>query len=114
MQNILNKIYSVRSSSSGRKMAERSGLEKADGGALSPEQQESLRQFKIKTRMANEMYLSAHPELELLLSQFLRDIFFERPVDIREFAAEYFTDPNLPKKIFAKLEDKATEHKHFS
>ncbi|KPP74230.1 RIIa domain-containing protein 1-like [Scleropages formosus] len=86
-------------------MAESSGLEKLDSGALSPEQQEKLRQFKIKTRIANEKYLSAHPELELLLSEFLRDIFFKRPVDIREFAADYFTDANLPKKILAKVED---------
>ncbi|XP_018590456.1 RIIa domain-containing protein 1 [Scleropages formosus] len=95
----------VRCSARAGKMAESSGLEKLDSGALSPEQQEKLRQFKIKTRIANEKYLSAHPELELLLSEFLRDIFFKRPVDIREFAADYFTDANLPKKILAKVED---------
>ncbi|XP_060725304.1 RIIa domain-containing protein 1-like [Tachysurus vachellii] len=51
-------------------MADR-GLEKADIGALSPEQKEKLRQFKIKTKIANEMYLRAHPEVEMLLSDFL-------------------------------------------
>ncbi|TRY69691.1 hypothetical protein DNTS_020251 [Danionella cerebrum] len=69
-------------------MAERNTLEKLDFGALSSEQQEKLRQFKIKTRIANEKYLRSHPEVEMLLSDFLRDVFLKRPSDIREFAAE--------------------------
>ncbi|XP_053480247.1 RIIa domain-containing protein 1 isoform X2 [Ictalurus furcatus] len=88
-------------------MADR-GLEKADIGALSPEQQEKLRQFKIKTRIANEMYLRAHPEVEMLLDDFLRDVFVKRPTDIREFAADHFSDPDLPRKIQLKLEKKAS------
>ncbi|XP_062847944.1 RIIa domain-containing protein 1 isoform X3 [Trichomycterus rosablanca] len=68
-------------------MAENNGLEKPDPGALSPEQQEQLRQFKIKMRIANEMYLRAHPEIEMLLSDFLRNVFVQKPVDIHEFAA---------------------------
>ncbi|XP_036395604.1 RIIa domain-containing protein 1 isoform X2 [Megalops cyprinoides] len=85
-------------------MAEKSGLEKLDIGALSPEQQEKLRQFKITTRIANEKYLRSHPEVEVLLSEFLRDVFLKRPVDIREFAADHFTDPNLSKTICSKLQ----------
>ncbi|KAB5587104.1 hypothetical protein PHYPO_G00009070 [Pangasianodon hypophthalmus] len=88
-------------------MADR-GLEKADIAALSPEQQEQLRQFKIKTRIANEKYLRAHPEVEMLLSDFLRDVFVKRPTDIREFAADHFSDPDLPRKIQMKLEEKAS------
>ncbi|KAG9275861.1 RIIa domain-containing protein 1 [Astyanax mexicanus] len=78
-----------------------------DPGALSPEQQEKLRQFKIKTRIANEMYLRAHPEVDVLLSDFLRDVFLKRPADIRKFAADYFIDPKLPEKIRVQMEDKA-------
>ncbi|XP_043116145.1 RIIa domain-containing protein 1 isoform X2 [Puntigrus tetrazona] len=74
-------------------MAERNTLEKVDLGALSPEQQEKLHQFKVKTRIANEKYLTTHPEVEMLLSGFLR------PTDIREFAADHFCDPGLPRKI---------------
>ncbi|XP_026854985.1 RIIa domain-containing protein 1 [Electrophorus electricus] len=86
-------------------MAEDSGLEKPDTGALSPEQQEKLRQFKIKTRIANEMYMRAHPEVEILLSDFLRDVFLNKPTNISEFAADHFNDPDLPRKIQAKVKD---------
>ncbi|KAM9488967.1 RIIa domain-containing protein 1 [Clarias gariepinus] len=81
-------------------------VDKADIGALSPEQQEQLRQFKIKTRIANEKYLRAHPEVEMLLSDFLSDVFVKRPTDIRKFAADHFSDPDLPRKIQIKLDEK--------
>ncbi|KAG2462690.1 MSMP protein, partial [Polypterus senegalus] len=42
---------------------------------------------EIKTRISNENYLRSHPEVELLLGEFLREVFLKRPVDIREFAA---------------------------
>uniref|UniRef100_A0A3P8ZLN1 RIIa domain-containing protein n=1 Tax=Esox lucius TaxID=8010 RepID=A0A3P8ZLN1_ESOLU len=67
-----------------------SGLEKLDFGALSLEQQQKLRQFKVKTRIDNEKYLRAHPEVELLISNFLSEVFLKRPTDIREFAAGGF------------------------
>ncbi|KAG5856456.1 RIIa domain-containing protein 1 [Anguilla rostrata] len=85
-------------------MAEKSGMEKLDIGALSPEQQEKLRQFKINTRIGNEKYLRSHPEVEVLLSDFLREVFLKRPADIREFAANHFTDPDLAKTICSKLQ----------
>ncbi|XP_050987277.1 RIIa domain-containing protein 1-like isoform X1 [Labeo rohita] len=53
-------------------MAERNTLQKLDFSALSPEQQEKLHHFKVKTRVANEKYLRSHPEVEMLLSDFLR------------------------------------------
>ncbi|KAK2903230.1 hypothetical protein Q8A67_007943 [Cirrhinus molitorella] len=84
-------------------MAERNTLEKLDFGALSPEQQEKLHQFKVKTRIANEKYLRSHPEVEMLLNDFLRDVFLKKPTDIREFAADHFSDPGLPKKIHAQM-----------
>ncbi|XP_044095186.1 RIIa domain-containing protein 1 isoform X2 [Neovison vison] len=48
------------------------GLLGPDPGALSPAQQEQLRNFKIQTRIANEKYLRAHKEIELLISGFFR------------------------------------------
>ncbi|KAJ8290028.1 hypothetical protein GJAV_G00007920 [Gymnothorax javanicus] len=84
-------------------MTEKSGMEKLDIGALSPKQQETLHQFKINTRIANEKYLRSHPEVDVLLSDFLREAFLKRPADIRLFAADHFTDPNLAKITQAKL-----------
>ncbi|XP_045672979.1 RIIa domain-containing protein 1 isoform X2 [Phyllostomus hastatus] len=79
------------------------GLLAPDPGALSPAQLEQLREFKIQTRIANEKYLRTHKEVELLLSAFFREMFLKRPDNIREFAAEYFTDPRLPNKIHMQL-----------
>ncbi|XP_058165631.1 RIIa domain-containing protein 1 [Dasypus novemcinctus] len=85
------------------------GLVGPDPGALSPEQLEQLRNFKIQTRIANEKYLRAHREVELLVSGFFREMFLKRPDNIREFAADYFTDPRLPNKIHMQLiKDKKT------
>nr|KAF6291527.1 regulatory subunit of type II PKA R-subunit domain containing 1 [Myotis myotis] len=58
-----------------------------DPGALSPEQLEKLRDYKIQTRIANEKYLRSHEEVELLLRGFYREMFLKRPENIREFAA---------------------------
>ncbi|KAM7383470.1 hypothetical protein PAMP_003118 [Pampus punctatissimus] len=55
-------------------MAGKSGLAKLDVGVLSAEQQEKLRQFKIKTRIDNEKYLRSHPEVEVLIGDFLSDL----------------------------------------
>ncbi|MED6243837.1 RIIa domain-containing protein 1, partial [Ataeniobius toweri] len=46
-------------------------LTKPTVSILSPEQQEKLRQFKIQTRINNEKYLRAHPEVEEIVGEFL-------------------------------------------
>ncbi|KAK7886809.1 hypothetical protein WMY93_026430 [Mugilogobius chulae] len=68
------------------------------------EQQENLKQFRLKTRIDNENYLSSHPEVELLIGDFLRDVLLQRPVDIRNFAAEHFSNPNLQSNTISKLD----------
>ncbi|XP_038567367.1 RIIa domain-containing protein 1 [Micropterus salmoides] len=85
-------------------MAGKGGLAKLDVGVLSAEQQEQLRQFKIKTRVDNEKYLRSHPEVEVLISEFLRDVLLKRPPEIREFAADHFTNPDLHVVIGSKME----------
>lgn len=85
-------------------MAGEGGLLKLDVGVLSAEQQEKLRQFKIKTRIDNEKYLRSHPEVEVLIGDFLRDVLLKRPADIREFAADHFTKTNLNVIIGSKME----------
>ncbi|KAK3588786.1 hypothetical protein CHS0354_011993 [Potamilus streckersoni] len=80
-------------------------------GALSQEQQDKLNKFKIQTRMANERYLREHPEVECLLAGFLGDVLRRRPENIRDFAAEYFTDSELPKVVERQLEDRQAHMK---
>ncbi|XP_067169528.1 RIIa domain-containing protein 1 [Apteryx mantelli] len=55
-------------------------------------------------RLASERYLRAQPAVRLLLGGFLREVMLKRPENILEFAAEYFTDPELPGKIQKQLE----------
>uniref|UniRef100_A0A3B4A0H8 RIIa domain-containing protein n=1 Tax=Periophthalmus magnuspinnatus TaxID=409849 RepID=A0A3B4A0H8_9GOBI len=68
-------------------MTGRSNVVKLDRSVLSAEQQEKLNQFKIKTRIDNENYLRSHPEIELLVGDFIRNVLLQRPVDVRDFAA---------------------------
>ncbi|XP_038633748.1 RIIa domain-containing protein 1-like [Scyliorhinus canicula] len=75
------------------------GMEGYDLGALDQEQQDRLWNFKINSRIANEYYLRDHPEVEWLLSDFLRSVLLKRPEDIRVFASEYYTDAKLPEMI---------------
>ncbi|KAM4579954.1 RIIa domain-containing protein 1 [Odontesthes bonariensis] len=77
-------------------MAGKGSLTKLDAVKLSAEQQEKLRHFKIKTRIDNERYLRSHPEVEEMISHFLRDVLLKRPTDIREFAADHFTSLDPP------------------
>ncbi|XP_026228163.1 RIIa domain-containing protein 1 [Anabas testudineus] len=85
-------------------MAGKDSLAKLDIGVLSAEQQEKLRQYKIQTKIDNEKYLKSHPEVEILIGDFLRDVLLKRPHDIHEFAADHFTNPNLHTTIGSKVE----------
>ncbi|XP_032089924.1 RIIa domain-containing protein 1 [Thamnophis elegans] len=86
-----------------------SGLETPDAGALYLPQQTQLMVYKINTKINNEKYLRAHTEIEVLLSGFLRDVLMKRPENIREFAADYFTNPELPKKIQQQMMEKLNQ-----
>ncbi|XP_033983665.1 RIIa domain-containing protein 1 [Trematomus bernacchii] len=85
-------------------MSGKGDLAKLDVGVLTADQQEKLRQFKIKTRINNEKYLRSHPEVEVLIGDFLRDVLLKRPADIRDFAADHFTNPDLHVLIGSKME----------
>jgi hypothetical protein len=57
--------------------------------------------------MNNEKYLRSHPEVEILISGFLRQLLLQRPNDIREFAAAYFTHPDLPGAVKQEVINKS-------
>ncbi|KAG7475587.1 hypothetical protein JOB18_034127 [Solea senegalensis] len=52
-------------------MAGKHGANQLDVSALSCEQQQTLRHFKIKTRIANESYLMSHPEVDVMVGDFV-------------------------------------------
>ncbi len=81
--------------------------EKYDEGALLPEQQKKINELKvillilsflidffdviqIQKRIENERYLQKHPELNILLRDFIRQTCLQKPDDIRQFAAGKF------------------------
>ncbi|RMX42636.1 hypothetical protein pdam_00010285 [Pocillopora damicornis] len=86
-----------------KKMFGINGMEQNDVGALTPEQQQKLNEFKIKTRFGNEKYLREHPEVSCLLTGFLGSILQKRPENVREFASKYFSDPELPDRVEAQV-----------
>ncbi|XP_028327141.1 RIIa domain-containing protein 1 [Gouania willdenowi] len=85
-------------------MAGKEGSKKLNYSVLSAEQQEKLQQFKLKTRIDNEKYMRCHPEIDLLIGDFIRNVLHKRPADIREFAADHFTKPDLLKPTGSKTE----------
>ena len=48
------------------------GTEHYDEGALENSQQQKLNQKKIQSRFENEKYLRSHPEIKLLMQDFLK------------------------------------------
>ncbi len=70
--------------------------------------------MQIQKRIENERYLQNHPELNVLLRDFIRQTCLQKPDDIRQFAAGmfpsillkfilfpsgYFTHPMLEKRV---------------
>lgn len=78
----------------------------SDLGALSREQQTKLNSFKIQARIENELYLRQHPEINCLLTTFVSEVLHSRPQHIREFAAEFFTDADLPSKLDKLMDER--------
>lgn len=80
-----------------------SGMGDNDSGALTVEQQSQLNNFKIQTRLENELYLRNHSELSGVLQLFIKDVLTKRPENIREYAADYFSDKELRVKVQEQL-----------
>ena len=92
-------------------MNENRGTEKHDPGALTSEQQSQLNKFKVKTHIENEKYLRDHPEIECLVQSFIGDVCTNRPDDLREYAAQYFSNPQLPLQVKAMTQAKQSSIK---
>eukprot|EP00966_Prymnesium_polylepis_P296228 6843010-Prymnesium_polylepis.1 len=66
---------------------------------LSDDRQKLLNQQKRATRVTNEKFFRAHPELRVMVSAFLTSLLEEKPSDIPAYAATFFTDPQLARKL---------------
>ncbi|ANQ10584.1 Uncharacterized protein PCOAH_00048850 [Plasmodium coatneyi] len=70
---------------------------------LSEEQKEKVNHFKIKKVLQNEVYLKKNKILKYLIHIFVCDLLKEKPDDIYEFAACYFTHPQLRQSVAQRL-----------
>ena len=66
---------------------------------LSDERQRHLNAQKRQTRITNEKFFRAHPELRVMVSGFLCGLLEDKPDDVQQYAAQYFTDPQLARKL---------------
>jgi len=62
---------------------------------LDPSKQATLNILKRDTRINNELYFRAHPELRVAMKAFTTELLAEKPDDVRAFAQRFFSDPKL-------------------
>eukprot|EP00035_Acanthoeca_spectabilis_P010105 m.178423 g.178423 ORF g.178423 m.178423 type:complete len:89 (-) comp14925_c0_seq9:229-495(-) len=65
---------------------------------LTEDQQRALDQAKIRTRVEDEQYLRAHPEIKHMTTAFLKDMMKQQPTDVQGFAGDWFVN-GLEEKI---------------
>lgn len=66
---------------------------------LSEEQQVRLNEKKVELRLDNERYLRKHPELRQLFKHFMAQVLEEKPANVQEFAAHFFTQADLRDQV---------------
>ncbi|XP_072214809.1 RIIa domain-containing protein 1 [Excalfactoria chinensis] len=71
--------------------------------APGPAAPEPAAELEPSLRLSAERYLRERPEVAMLLRGMLRKVMLHRPRNVLEFAAEYFTDPELPQRIRDQL-----------
>ncbi|TPP63118.1 RIIa domain-containing protein 1 [Fasciola gigantica] len=81
-----------------------------DLGALSNEQQWHTNILKTRTRINNERYLRNHPEINHMISAFLRDLLLKQPKDPRQHFTDFFTHPDLITRIEEVKEEYEQQH----
>ena len=55
--------------------------------------------LKVKLRLENEKYLRAHPELKMLVANFMKVVLEKKPQNVTSFATGYFTSPGLEQRV---------------
>ncbi|KAJ3192849.1 hypothetical protein HK101_005877 [Irineochytrium annulatum] len=53
----------------------------------------------IQMRIDNEQYIRKHPEVKDVLNYFMRQVLLNKPEDLQDFAADFFSDPDLAAKV---------------
>ncbi|XP_076356106.1 RIIa domain-containing protein 1-like [Tachypleus tridentatus] len=72
---------------------------------LNNTQKTEVEELKIQKKMDNEKYLQDHPEVRLIISRFLREVFEKQPSNIPQFAADLFGSETFKTGIDKVLEE---------
>ena len=54
---------------------------------------------QVELRLDNERYLRKHPELRQLFKHFMAQVLEEKPANVQEFAAHFFTQADLRDQV---------------
>lgn len=79
------------------------GLELSDKGALDQDQRGKLRQLKVDVQKLDEKYIRDHPELDVIIYEFIREVLHRRPDNFNSFAADWFSNPKLKAHIDQRI-----------
>mmetsp|Transcript_37662 Transcript_37662/g.121032 ORF Transcript_37662/g.121032 Transcript_37662/m.121032 type:complete len:105 (+) Transcript_37662:106-420(+) len=74
-------------------------MESAAPMKLDHRKQVQLNQLKRETRINNEHYFRAHPELRAAMKVFMAEVLAQKPNDVRAFTQTFFADPTLPARL---------------
>ncbi|VWU52348.1 conserved protein, unknown function [Hepatocystis sp. ex Piliocolobus tephrosceles] len=76
---------------------------------LSEEQRVEVEKLKTQKIIQNEMYLKRQKVLKYVIQFFLSDLLKDKPENVYEYAAEYFTRPNLKQQVVQNLKNMLTK-----
>ena len=65
---------------------------------------------KLKVRMDNERYMVSHPEINVMISLFMKHVLDEHPDDILQYAGAFFDRPNLREIVRWEFEQDAPDN----
>ena len=68
-------------------------------GLLSQEHEAALAAAKQKLREENEEYIRQHPELRGAIRLLMAKLLDDTPDDLQQYVCEFFTDPDLERKV---------------
>ena len=76
-------------------------------GLLSQEHEAALAAAKQKLREENEEYIRQHPELRGAIRLLMAKLLDDTPDDLQQYVCEFFTDPDLERKVEVCMLQKA-------
>ena len=68
----------------------------ATHASILAEELEKLKTYKLQLKSDNAEYINSHPELRVIIDNFVGDVLLKRPSDIIKFGCQYFNQMRNP------------------